>query len=93
MKPTAFLVNTARGPIVNQNDLTIALQNKTIAGAAIDVYDNEPVATDDLLLKTTNSILTPHIAYKTNEALKRRVEVTLNNINCFLEGKNENRVD
>ncbi|MBE9468595.1 MAG: hydroxyacid dehydrogenase [Bacteroidetes bacterium] len=93
MKPTAFLINTARGPIVNQNDLTIALQNKTISGAAIDVYDNEPVAPDDMLLKTTNSILTPHIAYKTNEALKRRIEITFNNIKNFLKGNNENRVD
>lgn len=93
MKPTAFIINTARGPIVNQKDLTYALNNDIIAGAAIDVYEEEPINSNDDLLKTENSILTPHIAYKTTEALKLRAEITFHNIKSFLANKQENRID
>lgn len=86
MKPTSYLINTARGPIVNQEALTYALNNKIIAGAAIDVFDMEPVPQNLTLLKTENSVLTPHIAYKTEEALQRRAAITLENIKQFLEG-------
>lgn len=92
MKPTAYVINTSRGPIINQKVLTKALETKQIAGAAVDVYEVEPVPADDPLLKTTNSVLTPHIAYKTNEALKRRAQVTVENIKGFIEGKEQNKV-
>lgn len=93
MKPSSFLINTARGPIVNQEALEKALNNNLIAGAAIDVFEVEPVSQDLLLLKTTNSIVTPHIAYKTQEALQRRVAITFDNIRHFLDGKPINKVN
>lgn len=93
MKPSAFLINTARGPIVNQEALTKALNDHIIAGAAIDVFDEEPVPQDLALLKTTHSILTPHIAYKTQEALQRRAAITIENIRQFLTGNPINKVN
>jgi D-3-phosphoglycerate dehydrogenase len=93
MKPSSFLINTARGPIVNQEALTKALHNHLIAGAAIDVFDEEPVPQDLALLKTTHSILTPHIAYKTQEALQRRAAITVENIRQFLIGNPINKVN
>ncbi|WP_323166693.1 2-hydroxyacid dehydrogenase, partial [Pseudomonas bubulae] len=61
MKPTAFLVNTARGPIIDENALVVALKNKQIAGAALDVFEFEPKLAKGLS-KLENVILTPHIA-------------------------------
>ena len=67
MKSSAFIINTARGPIVNEVDLQNALENNIIAGAAIDVFSTEP-AKNSILFKVPNLILTPHIAASTNEA-------------------------
>lgn len=92
MKPSAFLINTARGPIVNQEALVFALHNKTIAGAAIDVFEIEPISSNNLLLPIENCILTPHIAYKTQEALQRRALITVENIKHFLDGNPINQV-
>ncbi len=92
MKRTAYFMNVARGPIVNTRDLAEALTQGKIAGAAVDVFDQEPISHDNPLLKAPNSILTPHIAYKTREALTRRIEVTLMNIQAFVEGKPQNVV-
>lgn len=86
MKPTAYLINTARGPIVNEIALANALNEHKIAGAAIDVFEVEPILANNLLLQTKNAILTPHIAYKTNEALQRRATITIENIKQFLDG-------
>jgi len=93
MKPTSFLINTARGPIVNQADLSKALNEGIIAGAALDVFDEEPIDKYASILKAKNTILTPHIAYKTEEALLRRASITLDNIKHFGEGQKGNRVD
>ena len=69
MKPTAYLVNTARGPIVDQAALTVALREKKIAGAALDVFEEEPISMNDPLLELTNVILLPHAVGWSDEAL------------------------
>ena len=67
MKKTAFLINTSRGPIINEDDLIIALSTNEIAGAGIDVYENEPLAENNKLRFLPNALLTPHIGYVTSE--------------------------
>jgi phosphoglycerate dehydrogenase-like enzyme len=70
MKPTAFLINTARGPIVDQKGLTRALAEKWIAGAGIDVFEQEPVDPADPLLQLDNVILSPHALAWTEEIVR-----------------------
>ena len=67
MKKTAFLINTSRGPIVNEDDLIIALSTNEIAGAGIDVYEKEPLPENNKLRFLPNALLTPHIGYVTAE--------------------------
>ena len=67
MKKTAFLINTSRGEIVNEDDLIIALSTNVIAGAGIDVYEKEPLAENNKLRFLPNALLTPHIGYVTAE--------------------------
>lgn len=93
MKDTAFLINAARGPVVNTKSLAKALLEKQIAGAAVDVFDVEPIERDNPLIRLDNIILSPHIAFKTKEALLRRAEITLGNISSYLHGKSINRID
>lgn len=80
MKKSSYFINTARWPIVNEKDLFDVLYNKWIAWAAIDVFAQEPINNDNQLLSLNNILLTPHIAYKTVEALQRRAAITINNI-------------
>ena len=93
MKPTAILINTARGAIVNEAELIVALEQKEIAGAGLDVFEKEPIDKNNRLLNLDNVVLTPHVAYKTEEALNRRMGVTVKNIADFGEDKRGNRVD
>ncbi|MDD4205033.1 MAG: NAD(P)-dependent oxidoreductase [Candidatus Delongbacteria bacterium] len=93
IKQSAYLINTARGPVVDESALYEALRDKHIAGAGLDVYSIEPVTRENPFLKLDNVILTPHIAFKTEEALKRRAEITFDNINSFERGNKLNRVD
>lgn len=93
MKTSAILINTARGPIINESALIEALEQKKIAGAGLDVFEKEPIDSDNSLLKLNNVVLTPHVAYKTEEALSRRMEVTVKNIADFNKGLKDNRVD
>ncbi|HEY1074351.1 MAG TPA: D-glycerate dehydrogenase [Patescibacteria group bacterium] len=86
MKPTAYLVNTSRGPVVDEAALTDALKRKLIAGAAIDVYENEPNITPDLL-SLENVIMTPHTASATFEAREAMAQKAVANILAVLSGQ------
>lgn len=86
MKPTAYLVNTSRGPIVEEKALVDALQNKRIAGAALDVFDDEPLPLDHPLRHCDNSVITPHIGYVTENTYKIFFDQTVENIKAFLDG-------
>jgi D-3-phosphoglycerate dehydrogenase len=85
MKPTALLINTSRGELVDEKALYDALVNKKIAGAAQDVFSSEPPAKDEKLLKLDNFILTPHIGAFTHEAVEKMVMVSTQNLLDMLE--------
>lgn len=86
MKPSAIIINAARGPIINSSDLANALKNGTISGAALDVYDNEPpLKNDNPLLSAPNTILLPHIGFATKEAFEARLKIVVSNIERFLK--------
>jgi len=87
MKRTAFLVNTARGKIVNEGDLVAALKTKRIAGAALDVFDSEPVGRDHPLARLENVVLTPHIGSSTDETRKKMADLAVQNLIRGLGGK------
>ena len=82
MKPTTIIINTARGNIVEENDLSIALNNNLIAGAALDVYSKEP-AKENILFNNPKAILTPHVAASTTEASILVAEMAANQISNF----------
>jgi glycerate dehydrogenase len=92
MKRSAFLINTSRGGLINETDLAEALNKGIIAGAALDVLSTEPPSADNLLLHAKNCLITPHVAWATFEARSRLMNVVVNNIKAFLEGKAENVV-
>ena len=87
MKPTAILVNTARGPIVDQAALRDALHTKTIAAAALDVTDPEPLAPDDPLLDAPNLLIVPHIGSATHRARERMADLAVDNLLAGLAGE------
>jgi glycerate dehydrogenase len=93
MKKTAFLINTARGLLIQENDLAEALNAGTIAGAALDVVSAEPMKADNPLLKAKNCIITPHIAWATAAARKRLMNTTAENIAAYQSGKPVNVVN
>ncbi len=86
MKPTAFLVNTSRGPIVDEAALIDALRQKRIAGAGLDVYDTEPLPVDHPFRSLENTILTPHTGYVTAENIGYMYEHAVENIVAFIDG-------
>ena len=92
MKSSAYIINVARGPIIDKNALYNILNEEKIAGAAIDVFDQEPLEATSPFLQLSNIILTPHIAYKTEEALIRRAKITIGNIVHFIKGEPTNVV-
>ena len=86
MKPTAFLINTARGPIVDEHALIRALIDKRIAGAGLDVFEREPVV-DKVLLETPNVVLTPHVGSAVSELREAMAHIVVDNIVAVLEGR------
>jgi len=92
MKPTAYLLNTGRGPLINEEDLANALKNKTIAGAGLDVLSCEPPRTDNPLITAPNCVITPHIAWASFEARKRLLQMVADNLSAFMEGEATNVV-
>ena len=87
MKKTAYLVNTSRGPIVDEAALLDCLKGRRIAGAALDVYDREPIAPDHPFLALDNVVLTPHLGYATEEAYRQIYGQSVEAIRGFLDGK------
>jgi phosphoglycerate dehydrogenase-like enzyme len=87
MKPSAFLINTARGPIVDEKSLLATLSARQIAGAALDVYDVEPLPADHPFRTLDNVLLLPHIGYVTEENYRLIYGDTLDDIEAFLDGK------
>lgn len=92
MKPSAILINTGRGPLVNEQDLAHALNTGIIAGAGVDVLSTEPPKTDNPLLTAKNCFITPHVAWATLEARIRLMHIAVGNLKSFIDGKVINNV-
>lgn len=93
MKPTALLVNVARGPVVVEKDLAAALENGVIAGAAIDVFDKEPpLDTASPILHAPNCLVTPHVAFATQQSMSLRAEIVFDNLAKWMEGHQINTI-
>ncbi|HRO70282.1 MAG TPA: D-2-hydroxyacid dehydrogenase [Chitinophagaceae bacterium] len=93
MKPSAFLINTSRGQLINEKDLAEALNNEWIAGAGIDVLSVEPPPLDNPLITAKNCHITPHIAWATAEARTRLMKASYENLVAFINGKPQNVVN
>jgi glycerate dehydrogenase len=93
MKPTAFLVNTARGPLVDEEALAAALNAGQIAGAAVDVLSVEPPPASNPLITAKNCVITPHVAWATRDARRRLIDVTAANLAAFAVGQPQNVVN
>jgi glycerate dehydrogenase len=93
MKTSAFLINTSRGPLVDEQALAQALNNEQIAGAGLDVLTSEPPDKDNPLLSAKNCFITPHISWATRAARARLLKVAVENVAAFLEGKPQNIVN
>tara|TARA_R110002072_G_scaffold302710_2_gene487689 strand:+ start:224203 stop:225168 length:966 start_codon:yes stop_codon:yes gene_type:complete len=93
MKPSAFLLNTSRGPLIDEAALAEALDTGTLAGAAVDVASVEPITSDNPLLTARNCLITPHMAWSSLAARRRMMQITADNIRNFLAGKPNNIVN
>ena len=93
MKPTALLINTARGGLIHEADLANALNRDQLAGAGLDVLSTEPPSPDNPLLQTKNCLITPHIAWATRDARVRLLKIAAANIRAWLLGQPQNLVN
>ncbi|SDN99272.1 glycerate dehydrogenase [Desulfonauticus submarinus] len=93
MKQSAFIINCGRGQLINEKDLKYALETKQIAGAGIDVLSQEPPPKNHPLFKCPNIHFTPHIAWATKEARQRLLNIAIENLAAFLQGKPQNIVN
>ncbi len=93
MKPGAILINTARGALVHSADLTAALNEGRLYAAALDVCETEPILPANPLLSAKNCLLTPHSAWIPQEARTRLIQISADNLEAFLNGRKQNRVD
>ena len=93
MKPSAFLINTGRGELINESDLYQALVEEKLAGAGLDVLDGEPPRADHPLFDLPNCIITPHQAWASKEARQRLLDITVGNVASYLRGKPQNVVN
>ena len=92
MKPTAYLVNTARGPIVDEGALLEALTQKKIAGAGIDVFSVEPLPVDHPFRKLDNIVLTPHLGYVTEDSFRNHYQQMVAGIDAWFKGEPKQRL-
>jgi glycerate dehydrogenase len=92
MKSSAFLINTSRGPLINEEDLKWALENEIIAGAGLDVLNTEPPRAEHPLIGSPNCIITPHQAWASFEARSRLMEESVKNVEAFIKGEQRNVV-
>ena len=93
MKPSAILINTGRGPLVNEQDVADVLNANRLRAYCADVLSEEPPKADNPLLQCRNAFITPHIAWATNEARRRLVDVAIGNVKAFVDGKPINVVN
>ncbi|QQE11821.1 D-2-hydroxyacid dehydrogenase [Planctomycetota bacterium] len=93
MKQSAILINTGRGPLIDEQALADALKQGTIAGAGLDVLSSEPPSQDNPLVGAPRTVITPHIAWATREARLRLMDIVTNNLRAYLEGHPVNKVN
>lgn len=93
MKTSAILINTGRGPLINETDLAEALNKGRIAGAGLDVLSTEPPSPNNPLLTAKNCYITPHVAWATTEARERLMQIATENLKRFLDGTPQNKVN
>ena len=86
MKPSAYLINTSRGPVIDEAALAQALEKGALAGAGVDVLSTETPTADNPLLTAKNIIITPHIAWAPREVRQRLLQIAGDNMGAFLEG-------
>ncbi len=87
MKMTSFLINTSRGKVVNEKELALALKQKIISGAGLDVFEKEPINKNHQFLKLENVVLAPHVGSSTKETRSKMAEITTKNLILGMSGK------
>ena len=93
MKDGVMIINNSRGPLVVEQDLRDALDSGKVAGAAVDVVSTEPIRMDNPLIGAKNVIITPHISWAPKESRQRLMNIAVDNLKCYVEGKPQNVVN